>query len=360
MHEPSMRPFLEDDGLHYNLHFTRPPHLVTNGPYRLDEWSFKRRLRMIASDYYWDRASLTSRVVDQIYAEDSVAALRTYERGEVDWIADVDSDLAAQMLSHGGNPDLHIFPAFGTYFYSLNCLPTLPDGRKNPLADVRVRRALAMAIDREPIVKNVGRLGQPVSFTYIPPHVFDGYHSPPGLPFDVPAAQKLLAEAGFPGGRGFPAITILYNTESIHADVAQVIRRQWLGNLGINMTLQGVEVKVFGEKLHSQQYAVARAGWYGDYDDPTTFTDKYKSYSDDNDAKWNNPRYDALCAEAQQTIDPQRRLALLSQAENILLDEAPIIPLYTYVNSYMFSSRVEGIPLASSAMLMFKTVKVIR
>ncbi len=315
MNEASMRDFLESDGLHYNLDFTRPPHLVTNGPYRLAQWSFKRRLRLVASDYYWNRASIKSRVIDQIYAEDGLAALRIYDQGDVDWLSDVDPNLAAQMLVEGGRDDLHVFPAFGTYFYSLNCLPTLPDGRKNPLADVRVRQALAMSIDRDPIVRNVGRFGQPQSFTYVPPGVFAGYVSPPGLPFDVPAAQKLLAEAGYPGGRGFPSLSILYNTESFHGDVAQIVRRQWFTNLGIDMKLEGVEVKVFGADLNTQQYDIARAGWFGDYHDPTTFTDKYKSDSDENNSKWANAEYDRLCAEAQREADPQRRMQLFAQAE---------------------------------------------
>jgi oligopeptide transport system substrate-binding protein len=360
MHEPSMRPFKESDGLHYRLDFTRPPNLVSNGPYRLAQWSFKRRLRMVASDYYWNRANVKSRVVDQVYAEDGLAAYRTYERGEADWLSDVDPNLAAQMLARGGWNDLHVFPAFGTYFYSLNCLPNLADGRKNPLADVRVRQALAMSIDRDPIVRNVGRLGQPPSRTYLPPNAFEGYSSPPGLAYDPGRARKLLAEAGFPNGQGFGNLTILYNSEGTHADIAQIIRRQWLNNLNVQMDLQGVEVKVFGQMLHTQQYAVARAGWYGDYADPTTFTDKYKSDSDDNDCKWSNAEYDRLCAEAQRETDQGRRLRLLSRAETILLNEAPIIPLYTYVNAYLIRPQVKGIPLAANAMLMFNSVQMVR
>jgi oligopeptide transport system substrate-binding protein len=359
MHEPSMRPFVQSDGLHYDQHFTRPPYLVTNGPYRLAEWSFKRRLRMIASDYYWNRASVKSKVIDQVYADDGLAALRAYERGDADWISDLDPDMAAEMLVRGGRDDLHIFPAFGTYFYSINCLPRLPDGRKNPMADVRVRQALSMAIDREPIVRNVGRIGQPPSLTYIPPHVFEGYVSPAGLAYDPERARKLLADAGFPNGRGFPNLTILYNSDmAYHADIAQIIRRQWLDNLNIQMDLEGVEIKVFGQMLHTQQYDVARASWYGDYADPTTFTDKYKSDSDDNDSKWNSPEYDRLCAEAQKETDQPRRLALLSRAENVLLNDAPIIPLYTYVNAYLFRPEVKGLPLAANAMLMFNSVQV--
>jgi oligopeptide transport system substrate-binding protein len=358
MHESSMRPVLETDGLHYDLNFTRPPNLVTNGPYRLAQWSFKRRLRMVASDYYWNRAAVKSRVIDQIYADDPLAAYRIYDRGDADWISDVDPNLAARMLSDGGRADLHVFPAFGTYFYSLNCLPTLPGGQKNPLTDVRVRQALAMAIDRDPIIRNVGRLGQPPSFTYVPPNVFEGYTSPPGLPYDVSAAQKLLADAGYPNGRGFPPISILYNTEGFHADIAQIVRRQWLTNLGIDMTLEGVEVKVFGADLHTQQYDIARAGWYGDYHDPTTFTDKYKSDSDENDSKWSNTEYDRLCAQAQREPDPARRMKLLSQAEKILLEEAPIIPLFTYVNAYLFRPGVQGVALAANGTVMFNAVQV--
>ena len=214
------------------------------------------------------------------------------------------------------------FPAFGTYFYSFNCLPKLPGGRPNPMTDIRVRQALCMAIDKEPIVDQVGRLGQPVSDHYIPPGVFDGYVSPPGLHYDVAAAQKLLAEAGYPGGKGFPHLTILYNSEFNHGDIAQIIRRQWLTNLGIDTDLEGVEIKIFGERLHSQQYDIARASWYGDYADPTTFTDKYKTDSDDNDSKWSNAQYDQFCAEAQKETDPAKRLVLLSHAEAILLNRS--------------------------------------
>ena len=215
-----------------------------------------------------------------------------------------------------------------------------------------------MSIDKSIIVDQAARLGQPVARTYIPPGVFDGYSSPPGLPFDVPTAKKLLAEAGYPNGENFPALTILFNTENIHGDVAQIIRQQWLANLGITVNTEGVEIKVFGQRLHSQDYDIARSSWYGDYHDPTTFTDKFKPDSDDNDSKWINSRYADLCAQAQQQPDIPKRLALISQAENILLTDAPIMPLFTYVNAYLFHDNVTGLPLDSSGMVLFKSIKV--
>ncbi len=344
-----MRPFKETDGLHYNLDFTRPPHLVTNGPYRLAEWTFKRRLRMVASDYYWNRANVKSRVIDQIYAEDGTAAFRTYERGDVDWLSEVDSDLAAQIRSHGNRSDLHIFPAFGTYYYSLNCLPTLSDGRPNPLRDVRVRKALAMAIDREPIVKNVGRLGQPISFTYIPPHVFEGYVSPPGLPYDVPQARKLLADAGYPNGEGFPHLSILYNTESLHGDVAQIIRRQWLTNLGIQVDLAGRRSKSIRRKCSTPSNTPSR----GQAGTATTTTQPPSPTNTNPTATTTIPN-----GTAPNTIAsvPRPRKKPIHTAgwncsakpKEILLSEAPIIPLYTYVNSYMFRDQVKGLPLSAN------------
>ncbi|MGA2584405.1 MAG: peptide ABC transporter substrate-binding protein [Tepidisphaeraceae bacterium] len=371
MHEPSMRPFAIVDPasgvVNYDQRFTSRPFdpnhpelggLVTNGPYRLAEWLFKRKVRMVANDFYWDRANVKCRVIDEISADNGLAAFRAYERGDVDWLSDVDYDIAATILKNGGQPDLHVFPAFGTYFYNFNCLPKLPGGRPNPLVDRRVRQALTMAVDKQSVVDNAGRLDQPITSDYLPKGVFEGYKSPPGLPYDPAAARKLLAEAGYPDGQGFPTLTILFNNEQNHGDVAQIVRRDWLTNLNIQVNLEGVEVKVFGDRLHSQQFDIARASWFGDYDDPSTFTDCYKSDSDDNNSKWANPEYDALCAAAAKETDQQKRFDLLAKAENILLEDAPMMPIYYYTINYMFRDNVKGLPLAASGMQEFKSIEV--
>jgi oligopeptide transport system substrate-binding protein len=368
LHEESMKEFRNRDPktgqisfpVTYDLKFTRPPYLVTNGPYRMAEWTFKRRLRMVANEYYWDRGNVKARTIDQVYDEEPLAAFRLYEQGDVDWIADVDPEIAAALMAKGGRSDLHVFPAFGTYFYEFNCQPKLSDGRANPLADVRVRRALAMAIDKQPIVRDVGRLGQPITTQYIPPNVFPGDVSPPGLPYDLTRARQLLADAGYPGGTGFPHLSILFNSEGPHGDIATIIRRQWLDGLGIDVDLENVEVKVFGARKHSHDFMVSRAGWYGDYDDPSTFTDKYKSVSDNNDAGWVNKEYDDLCAAMDVEPDPAKRLVLVNKAENLILEEAPIVPLYTYVGAYLYHDNVRGIALDPKQMVMFKAIEVRR
>lgn len=364
-YEPCMKAFAQWDAKHtyitgYDQAFTRPPHLVGNGPYRLAEWSFKRRLRLIASDYYWNRAKTQSRIIDQLFADDGLAQFRAYESGYTDWLPDVDGDMAADLLARHRS-DLHVFPAFGTYFYDFNCRPTLSDGSKNPFHDPRVRRAFSMAVDREPIVRNVTRSGEPPANTYIPRGAFPDYPSPAGLPYDVAAARKLLAEAGYPGGAGFPHVPILFNNDfPVHGEIAQVVRRQWQANLGVDLSLEGLELKVFGERLHQHDFAVARASWYGDYYDPSTFTDVLKSSSENNDSDWRNPQYDALLVKAEFEGDPQKRMKILAQAENMILQQAPILPLYQYVNHYLFRSNVHGIALDPRMMIMMQVVKVDR
>ena len=272
MNARSMEPFKQVDAAtgqaSYSSSFTQPPNLVGNGPYRLASWAFKRRLRLEANEHYWDAAHVRSHTIDEVQADDALAAYRLYQQGDVDWLSDVDPSLAEPLL-HQHRDDLKVFRAFGTYFYELDCLPKLADGRDNPLADVRVRQALAMSIDKAQIVANVGRLDQPVSTDFIPPGVFPGYASPAGLPYDLAGAKRLLADAGYPGGRGFPRVTILYNTEGgLHGDIATIIRRQWADHLGIDVDPDGMEQKQYAANLHTQHYAIARASWYGDYFDP--------------------------------------------------------------------------------------------
>jgi oligopeptide transport system substrate-binding protein len=360
MHERSMAEFRQWDPVTgqvtYDPRFTQPPHLVTNGPFRLDAWLFKRRLRMVATDTYWDRAHVRSRTIDEVRADDALAAYRLYQQGDVDWLNDVDPDLAAPMLKQH-RPDLHVFPSFGTSYYELNCMPKLSDGRENPLADVRVRQALAMVIDKQQIVDNVGRLNQPVAGAFIPVGVFKGYVSPPGLPYDVARAKQLLAEAGYPNGRGFPQLSILYGSEAaINADTATIIRRQWADHLGINVDPNAVENKQAAADLSHQRYSIGRAAWTGDYYDPSTFTDKYLSTADNNAAKWADPTYDGLCAKAASEPDPAKRLQLYHDAEARMLDQCPIIPLYTFVGSYLYRPEVHGITPNALGAVLFKAV----
>ena len=362
LHERSMAPFrqIDENGREtYRAEFVRPPALVTNGPYRLKSWEFKRRLRLEASEHYWDRANVKSPIIDMVMIEDKLASYEAYNSGAVDWLAELTGDLAAELRAQG-RTDVKVFPSFGTYFYIFNCQEKLPDGRRNPLHDKRVRQALTMAIDKQPIVDSITRLGEPVATTFIPPGAFVDYRSPAGLGFDVARARQLLAEAGFPGGANFPQISILYNKEMQHSEIAQYVRRQWLQNLNIDVSLEAVEVSIFSDRRHQREFAIGRGSWFGDYNDPSTFLDMYLSSSGNNDAAWFHGEYDALNATAAREPDAERRLRLFERAEAILLEEAPILPIYTYVNKMAIHDDVRGIPLTARNMVNFKSVYVAR
>ncbi len=367
LNERSMEKFLDKETFEktahrvrqYDKEFTRPPYLVTNGAYRLAEWEFKRKMRLEANPHYWDLEHVRSKIIDQISADDIDWGYAMYDSGGVNWIAEFSGNTAAELFAKHSTQE-HVFPAFGTYFYSFNCQPKLSDGRPNPFVDTRVRQAFNMVVDKKVIVDTITRLGEIPSSTYVPVGAFKDYHSPPGLPYDIAKAQQLMADAGYPGGRGFPNITLLFNNEAMHGPIAENVRRQWLEKLGVDVKLEGIEIKMFRERLHNKDYAVARASWFGDYNDPSTFSDKYKSDSENNDSGWINPAYDELCKKADVEPDREKRLHYFEQAENILLNEAPILPMYTYVVCYLYRDNVKGIPLNPREMLNFKSVEVVK
>ncbi len=356
LNQRAMEPFKRTDPatgrVSYDEKFTLPGALVTNGPFKLTKWELRVGLRLEKNEHYWDKQNVKSNSVELVVAQEPLTSLRKYEAHEVDWLAEPNGEVSASLLAQK-RKDLIITPAFGTYFYSVNCLPTMADGRPNPLKDPRVRRALSMAVNRRPIVEQITRCGEPTANTYIPPAVFPDYKVAPGPDFDLKAARQLMKEAGYPVGKGFPVLKLLFNTEGDHRTVAEYIAKQWRTNLNVTFELEGIEIAQFRKRLHDKQYDIARASWYGDYNDISTFTDKYLTGGDNNDSGWSNAEYDRLCAQAAREADPAKRTQMLAQAETILLTEQPIIPLYVYTNRYLLRDNVRGvIPTARNVVLL--------
>ncbi len=317
-------------------YWTSPGRLITNGPYVLAERRFKRDLLLRVSPTYWNRSIVGPKTIRELIITNPKLALLLYERGEADYLPEIPSasPLAAD-LAQQDRPDVHLIPSAGTYFYNFNCLPKRPDGSPNPLHDPRVRRALAMAVDKKLLVEKVTRLNQPVAQTFVPLGSLPGYtpptHASPA--FDPPAARDLLREAGASDMTG---LSILYNTGMGHEQIAQAIARMWSEHLGVDVSLEGVESKAFGKRLRSQDYLIARAGWFGDYRDPTTYLDKFLTVNGNNDAKWSDPDFDALMAKAASERDRAARMAMYEQAEAMMLAQSPILPLYQYLELHLY------------------------
>lgn len=338
----------------YDPQWTKPdyrangyPGLITNGPYRLTEWTFKRRLRLEANPFYCDGESVACQTIDMLVYTDLNTALMAYERGDVDFLPDMSVEYDHKLVElavTGQRPDF-IFPVvFGTYYYIFNCSSETVRGRPNPFRDARVRRAFALCIDKQTLTDKVIGRGDPVSDHVVPVGTIPGYESPPAAAYDPDQSRRLLAAAGYPDGAGLPPVDLLYNTGSQHGKVCEYLANTWQRQLHVTVELRGKESRTFAEDKVNRDYMIARGGWYGDYADPTTFLDVFTTGNGNNDAGYANPRYDAFLTRAATEIDPGRRLQLLAEAEALLINnEFPALPLYQYTNLLAVKPHVQGL-----------------
>jgi oligopeptide transport system substrate-binding protein len=252
-----------------------------------------------------------------------------------DWVPVPPAEVLRELLkSDPPRNDLNPAPQLTTYFYLLNT--TRP-----PLDDKRVRQALSLAVDREEMTRVATGAGEVPAYSLVPPSM-PNYQEQPCKPHNPDAARKLLAEAGFPDGRGFPKIEILYNTDQAHQAIAELMRKQWQRELGITASLRNEEWGSFQDAQQQLNFTVSRRAWVGDYLDPNTYLDMYVTDGDNNSTGFSNVEYDKLIAEAAREPDEKKRIHLLESAERLLMEEMPIIPIYYYVSRDMVRPRVRG------------------
>ncbi len=346
-----------DDPTYWN----DPKRLIGNGPYVLSKRKFRQYSYLTANPHYWNRDSLKNQSVLARIIGDDMAMLMAYDQGVVDYVPLISVEMAHDLVVQERD-DVHVFPLAGTYIYNFNCQQKLNNGEPNPLADWRVRRALCTAIDRKQLGEMVTRMNEPPAYSFVPPGSCAGYEPPVDVAprFDPEAARALLSEAGYADGSKITGLSILYNTGSGHDRVAQAVKKMWEEHLGVVVTLDGVESKISSQRSRSQDYTIRRAGWYGDYADPTSWLDIRSSKDENNTTKWSNPEYDALLAEAAGTEAPDERMRLLREAEAIMLKECPQAVLYHYVGVSLYDpKRVKGLKLNAWTRDRFEQVSVI-
>lgn len=313
--------------------WTKPENIVTNGAFLLAERRIRDRIRLTKSPFYWDRENVKANIIDALAVESDVTMLNMYLAGQVDWIPNVPATVVGELLSQQ-RPDFNPTPELTIYFYRLNV--TRP-----PLDDVRVRQALAMAVDKKQIVDTATKAGEIPAGSFVPPGI-PKYDAPAGLPFDPERARQLLADAGYPGGKGFPKIDIQYNSSEAHKAIAELIQMQWRTTLGIDVGLRNQEWASHLASTRLLTYDVSRSGWIGDYVDPNTFLDLFKGDGPNNQTGWENKQYDDLINAAASETDPGKRLELFHEAEEILLEQVPVIPVYFRVSKNMVRPWVRG------------------
>jgi oligopeptide transport system substrate-binding protein len=328
---------------------------VSNGPFKMVSWAHNDKIVVVKNDNYWDAKSVKITELTFNLIEDTKAALTAYEAGQVDGVDSAPADDIQRLLKSG---DLKVAPQLGTYFYAFNVT-------KKPFDMPKVRQALTLAIDRNKIIDTVTQTNEKPAFAFTPYGINDAdpskqFRDVGGDYFkeDLAKAKQLLSEAGFPDGKGFPEIKILFNSNPNNEKIATIIQDMWSKNLGIKATLRQEEGKVYLESLHKLDYDAARVWWNGDYMDPMTFLDIFVKSGGNNFTGWANQQYDTLISNAKKNADPQARMQQLHDAEKILMTEMPVMPIYYSNLVYTSKVYVKGVIHSPLGMVDFKTATV--
>ncbi|MGI9456290.1 MAG: peptide ABC transporter substrate-binding protein [Aeoliella sp.] len=313
--------------------WTQPENIVTNGPFHLAFRRPRDRIRLVKSETYWNRNTVRLETIDALSIENRITSLNLYEKGQLDWNPQIPGNVVPDLMK-ADRDDFNPYPQLAAYYYKLNTT-------RKPLDDKRVRKALALALDRQDIVRTVTRGPEEPALHLVPPGI-PNYESPTLGNENIEQARRLLAEAGYPEGRGFPRLEILFNTDEQHEAVAELVRKQWQRALRITVTLQNETWSSYQDRLRAKKYDIGRQAWIADYLDPNTYIGMYVTGGENNQTGWSHAQYDALVEAAKSEPDADKRLQMMYQAEEILMDEMPIVPLYFYVSRNMVRPHVRG------------------
>ncbi|HLG23054.1 MAG TPA: peptide ABC transporter substrate-binding protein, partial [Candidatus Manganitrophaceae bacterium] len=328
----------------YGERWTDPERLVTCGPFRLKEWRHEYKLVLTANDRYYGGRPPLDRIIFYI-VEEETTALTLYETGDLDRVA-----LPPVAIPHyRTRPDYLHAPFLRGYYYGFNV-------EKPPFNDVRVRRAFSMAVDRSEIPR-VLKGGEIPATSWVPEGML-GHNPKIGLGFDPKRARGLLAEAGYPGGKGLPPITLAFNTDPTNRLIAEQIQAQWKRNLGAEVALDNMEWKVYLKRLKDDTPQIFRLGWGADYPDPDNFLNLFTGAGGNNNTHWKNGAYDRLISEAASEPDESRRVSLYDEAQRILTEQdVPIMPLFFAAQNLLVQPTVQGLEINAMDLLYLKKVR---
>jgi oligopeptide transport system substrate-binding protein len=316
--------------------WTRVENIVGNGAFRLKEWKLNRRIAVEKSDTYWDRDNVKLNGVVFYPTENIVSEERMFRAGQLHYTGSLPLDKIPAYRTMTDSPYVRA-PYLGTYYYLLNT--TRP-----PLDDVRVRQALSMAVNRERLNATVLQNANLPAYSITPPGTL-GYQPPKLFNHDVNKARQLLAEAGYPNGEGWPGLELIFNTSESHRKIAVALQQMWKDALNIEITLSNQEWKVYLDSTRRLDFDIARRSWIGDYVDPNNFLDLFLSGGGNNRTGFADARYDNLILQqAPQAPTPEERFAIFYQAESLLMEQMPIIPIYTYTSQHLIHPSVHGMP----------------
>ena len=316
--------------------WTRVENMVSNGAFRLRDWQLYRRIEVEKSDTYWDRDNVKLNGIVFYPTENVVSEERMFRVGQLHYTGSVPLGKIPVYQEMADSPYRQA-PYLGTYYYLLNTT-------RAPTDNLKVRQALSMAVDRDSLNKNVLKGTNIAAYSITPPDTL-GYYPPKLFSHDVAGARRLLAEAGYPDGRGWPGLELTYNTSEDHRKIAVALQQMWKDALNIEVTLTNQEWKVYLDSVTQMNFQIARRGWIGDYVDPNNFLDLYLTGGGNNNTGFSDARYDDMILhQAPQAATREERFDIFYQAETLLMEQMPIIPIYTYTSKHLIHPSVNGLP----------------
>jgi len=320
---------------------------ISNGMYTLESWTHNSAIKVVASEYYYDQDIIGPNSIEFVLMDDQNAMLAAFRSGELDFIKDMPADEIPTLIDNG---EIKLWDMLGTYYISFN-------NEVAPFDNPLVREAFSLAIDRDYLVNEVLRGGQAPASGFVPSGIYDAaglagddfrtvggdYIDRGNMEANEERARELLAEAGYPNGEGFPTIEYIYNTNDTHRVVGEMFQGMLKEVLNVDITLSNQDWSVFLVERKEGNFVMARNAWIADYNDPTSLLDLAYSTNGNNDGNYSNPAYDALMDEAKVTLDVEKRMEILHQAEDLLMSEAGVAPIYFYTDKSMFNDEYDGL-----------------
>ena len=342
VHPPTILKFGDIDAL--NTPWTRPGSMVCSGAFTLESWEVARRVVVRKNPLYWNAQEVSLNAVEFRAIADLFAEERAFRGGELHITGAVPPYKVAKLRADKA-PQLRIDPFLATAFVWVNCdiqgdKPADVTARK-ALSDPRVRRALGMAIDRNLIAEKVLRAGEKPALHFTPPGT-GGFQPTARWQQDATEARRLLAEAGYPGGKGLPKLDYLYATSEGQQMVAQAYQEMWRRELGVEVELRNLEWKVYLTAMRKGEFHLCRGAWVGDYNDPNTFLEMLITGNELNNCNWSDAEYDRLLGLAARETDAAKRFGYFQLAEARLVEQAPVLPVVFNTNKYLMRPEVQG------------------
>ena len=325
---------------------TSPDTFVSNGPYMITDWTPSERIVLTKNPNYvggWDSSKIVSDTITLLLLEDSSASYAAYNSGEAVLVKDVPTDEIPSLTKAEDGGDFYVDTILGTYYVSLNL-------QRDAFQDAKVRKALALAIDRDYVANTIMQGTYSAAASIVGPGIVDesGYfHDNGNAPYisadyeaNLAEAKKLLEEAGYPNGEGYPTIEYSTNDAGYHVPLAEYLQQAW-GDLGITLTINKMEWSSFTPARRAGEYDVARNGWVMDYNDPSNMLDLFCSGNGNNDGKYSNPDFDAAI-DASRVADSAEHFAQLHKAEDILMEDMGCLPIAYYNDYWLQSPTLKG------------------